>query len=687
MNIISTMTSSNQEAATDTIREFDRAYEVQRPDIEEGNLAHRRYFPINYGKWDPEAVKILMEEMRQPVQIDVSSPRIDTLAGSIINDLPDPTWIPVQGQRSVLTEAVALKYYSDKDISNYDDVLLKVFRNGLIHAGDMVISEEWKDGVPYIRFDPVIHGFIIWDPEWITEDDREADVYYRVGHLNPLKLKNKYGSSCPELEVAIQEWLRDKSRFSDNMADEKRTYNLGRVGNQLQVIEKHFIEEIHTKRLVGRRPSDNFYIPFPINKDREYLQMFAEINEVDWETVEDTPYDDKIEYVTTVVRDLRMCVQEKAKSKIQVKGLSAHHFTAKRWMGRNMGIMRSIADVEDIINKRESLINDQIGKAGGGAKLVNEKLFPDNADWKRWMKNKNRSAYEQRAPLDDIVKNAIISDNPEMNLQYSINQMDRMYEKVLPLVSRVSEAFASMSDSNDSGILFERKFQTNLIANTILNRNIKQFVNNFAESYFYQYQITYSNIPFMKVPSRGGEGPEIVLNQKIGESTFNWVGDTPRCRVVMAENTKSATYQMRWRSIWAEMMDGLSKTVQATGGTTVPYLLLAIKNFFDTIETKEEDKENIKIFDETTMMIARLKLVVEASAAQTKLGQDSLMNAQVDMQLQQIWQQLQTVQGGQQPPVSHMPIESKPVNYNINPQQAEAVPAGATPPAMTGVPV
>ncbi len=684
--------SSREEEASVVIAEFDRTYEAQKPDLDEGFAAHRRYFPIDYGKWDPENVKIMEEEGRHPLQIDIASPRIDTLAGSIVSDLPDPSWIPVRGQRSQLTEAVALKYFSDKDISNYDDVYMKVFIDGLVHAGDLIVTEAWKDGVPYIRFERVIHGFLIWDPYWITDDDRDAEVYYRVAHMNPVRLKNKYGETCPELEQAIEEWRRDRSRVSNNVDKDKQKPELGKVGDELQVIEKHWIEEIHTKRLVGRRTEDNFFMPFPIKKSREYLQAFAQVNGIDWETVEETPYDDKVEYVSTVVRDLRLPVQSKVKGKIQVRGLSAHHFTPRRWMNRNMGIMASIADVEDTINKRESHITDIIGKTTGGAELVNEKAFPDEASFKKYMKNKNRNGYIQRAPLDDIVNDVFIKSNPNVNTAVLQNQVDRMLTQYLPLVSRVSESLTSMSDSNEPGILFERKFQTNMIANTALNRNIRQFLNNVWESYFFQYSITYGNIPFLDVPERGSEKTAIVLNQRVGSEVFNWVGDTPRCRVVVAENMKSQTYQMRWRSIWAESMDVLSKTVQVTGGITIPYLLLSIKNFFGTIEVKEEDKGAVKIMDDMTMMIARLKLVAEASTNQTKIGQDTLTNAQIDMQLQQIWQQLQAVQGQKIQPLQHTElVASRQIQYpnqgsNINPQPAEAVSEGAITPAMTGVP-
>src|SRR5512147_2709224 len=97
--------SSQEQMATTVIQEFDRAYTAQKDDFDRGVKAWRRYFPINHGKWDTEALRILQEEFRHPVQFDISSPKVDTLAGALIADLPDPTWIPVKGDKSLLTEA------------------------------------------------------------------------------------------------------------------------------------------------------------------------------------------------------------------------------------------------------------------------------------------------------------------------------------------------------------------------------------------------------------------------------------------------------------------------------------------------------------------------------------------------------------------------------------------------------
>lgn len=679
--------SSKSEAVQITLQEFDRAVEVQRDDFDRGAKARRRYFPINYGKWDPEALKVLQEEFRQPIQFDISSPRVDTLAGSLISDLPDPTWVPVQGQRGVTTEAIADTYYTDKDLYNYDDAFLRTFRDGLVHASDIIVCEDYKYGVPRIKLEPIMFGYLVWDPYWLTEDDRDAELYFRLAFLNPNKLARKFKNLTDDIEKAAKEYNRDKSGFPIDAAEQQKNRQLGKVGDEFQVIEKHFLEFVSTTRLMGRREGEENFIPFPINKERAYIEAFADANKIDWTTVIEIPYDDKIEYVTTVCRELDICIQEKVKSKIQVNGLSAHHFTARRYAGKNLGIIESIGDVEDTINKRESLITELISKAGGGSTLVNQELFNDPKKWQDWVKNSNKPGHKERVPLDEV-KNIMQHMVPNQSSIAAQDQISRMYTQVLPLVSRVSEALASMSDSKDSGILFERKFQVNMIANTLLNRNIRQFINNVAESYFFQWQITYADYE-QEVMSRDGKS-SIVLNKRRGGMIYNDVRNVPRCRVVIAENTKSQTYQMRWRSVWSEMLTSINPQVAPA------HYILALKNFFETIQTNDEDKVAIKVINEIAMMVSRLNLVAQATGFQAQAQGNTLQSAQIDMQLQQIMQQLQGLQQPP-PPMGHMePQGQQEINYpNETPEQGfsdtvnpptieEASGSMQTSPALTG---
>jgi hypothetical protein len=646
MAYISGITGSNAEESRTIISEFDNALAAQKKDFERGAKAWRRYFPDEYGKWDAEALKVLQEEFRHPVQFDVAGPKVDTLAGSLVADLPDPNWSPVIGQKSMLTESIAETYFLCKDLYNYDDVYLKVFRDGLVHAGDLEIYEDYKYHTPEIAMGRVLYGFLVWEPYWMSDDDRDPEVCYRVAYMNAEKLVRKYKTKTDEILAEIKKYKKDMSNYTSNIAEQQHKLMVGRVGDEFQVVEKHYIEHIQTKRLLGRQEGKQQWIPFPIDKDREYLEAFADMNGIDWTTVIEDTYDDKIHHVSTVVRELQNAVlQSGVKSKIQVNGLPFHHFTAFRHAGKNMGLVETMEGVEDTINKRESLITEMISKASGGSTIVNENLFPDPKDRQNWMKNKNKPGHAQFAPLDDV-KNILQHMSPTADISGATNQLQRMYQQVLPLVSRVSDALSSVTSSTDSGILFERKFQVNMIANTLFNRNMRQFINNVAESFFYQWQITYADKQ-KELVFRDGK-TNLTLNKNIGNTIYNDVRSVPRCRVVITENTKSQTYQMRYRSIWSEMLQSINPQVAPA------HYMLALKNFFDTIQTNDEDKAESKAINEMMMMIARLELVSKATGFQTASQNNTLQGLQIDTQIQQIMSQMNQMIGQQEPPQSHM---------------------------------
>jgi hypothetical protein len=676
MNIMTATTKKSRstvsQQAMTTIYEFDKAYDVQKLDFEAGRKAWRRYFPVDHGKWDPEALKVMEEELRHPVQFDVASPRVDTLAGSLVADLPDPDWVPVYGTKNILSEAVAQSYYTDKDLYNYDDVMLKVFRDGLVHCGDLEIYEDYKYHTPHVAIGRVMYGFLVWEPYWISDDDRDANVCYRVAYMTADKLVKKYKHATDELIREIRDYKKDMSNYPFDIKHEQQELRWGRVGDEFQVIEKHYLEHIKTTRLIGRQEGMSQWIPFPINKERAYLEQFAEANKIDWTTVIEDAYEDKVHYVTTVVRELGNAeIQIGAKSKIQVNGLPFHHFTTSRWAGRNMGIVASLEGVEDTINKRESLITELISKANGGSTLVDKDLFLNPKDRQEWVKKKNKPGHAEFVDLSNS-KNPIlrIADNGYPSAV--VDQINRMYDKVLPIVSRVSDAMASSSDSQDSGILFERKFQVNMIANTLMNRNMRQLINNMAESYFYQWQITYADQE-KELTFRDGK-TTITLNKHENGMIYNDVKSVPRCRIVITESTKSQTYQMRWRSVWAEMLQSINPQVAPA------HYNLALKNMFETLQTKDEDKEAVKVINELTMMISRLQLAAQATGFQAQAQGNTLQSMQIDMQIQQMMSQLNQ-QFQQAPPSGHMeaPAPEQQVQYPEPQQPQNSEQASVTP--------
>jgi hypothetical protein len=683
--IISARSNSAKDICSNVINEFEMAYNYQKvKNLDRLDKAWRRYFPVDFGKWDGLKDQ-MQEEYRSIAQFDIVGPKTDILVGSMIADLPDPSWSPVVGQKTILTEAIAKVFHEDKEIGNFDDTLMKTFRNGAVQCGDVMMCESFESGEPRITIKLLNSRRVIWEPYWETEDDRDASVVFYYQFMTPDKIMKQYSFATDEIKRELENYRKDKSNYPQNDANKETPYYHGRNGDEFMVIDKHYVENIKTTRLVGRAYDSEEFIPFPINKSREYLELFAELNGIDWTTVYEDIYQDKVHKVSTVIRELiKAEVQIDKKSSVQTHGLPIYHFTFFRHEGQDMGIPEAMAGVEDTINKRESLVTELISKANGGSDLVNEKMFNgDQRKFDKWNKNKNKPGHSEPVDLD-AVKNPMYKIAQNQYPSSVVDQIDRMYERVLPIVSRVSDALSSISDPNDSGILFERKYQTNLIANTLSNRAMRQFINNIAEGYFYQFQITYDGYE-KKVGLDGGKS--ITLNRESGGKIYNSVKSIPRCSVVIVENKKSATHQMRWRSVWAEMLQTIDPNVAQ------PYYMMALKNFFETIEMTDNDKEISKAMGELMMVSARLSVVSNITGLQTKIQGDTLQSAQIDMQMQMIFNQIQAQMAAeQQQQVQYQEEATTQINYpqgNINmnqsPIEAESGSTAQIPPAETGV--
>jgi hypothetical protein len=682
VNSIGSRFSSSLDAGIVTISEFDRAFIYQtQTNLDRMNKAWRRYFPVNNGKWDEEALKIMAEEFRQPTQFDITGVKVDTLAGSLIADLPDPTWIPVMGQKSLLTEAIAESWHRDRELCNYDDALLKVFRDGLVQSGDIQICESYDNHTPNISFKRRLPGRIIWDPYWETDDDRDAMVAYIYDYMTPDKIINTYSFASDEIRAELERYRRDKSDYPMDDSQKKNPFHRSKIGDEFQVVEKHYVEHIKTTRLIGRPYDSEEFIPFPINKTKQYLKDFGDYNDIDWETVYEDTYSDKIHKVTTIVRELAKAeIQIEKKSKIQTNGLPFYHFTTLRHAGQDMGIPEAMAGVEDTINKRESLVTELISKANGGSTLSNEKLWAgDKRKHSEWMKKKNKPGHDEMVDLD-AVKTPFINMAQNQFPSAVVDQITRMYDKVMPIVSRVSNALSSVSEGSDSGILFERKFQTNMIANTLMNRGMRQFINNLAEGYFYQWQITYDGYE-QDLSFR--DGRKLTLNKEVSGQVYNSVKSVPRCKVEIAENKKSMTYQMRWRSVWAEMLQSIDPNI------SMSHYMLALNNFFKTIDMNDEDRKQAELIGEMMMVQARLDTISKVTALQTQTQSSTLQSAQIEAQLNMMMSQIAAQQ--QPAPVSHEAQPMRTINYPqgnsqpVNQSPIEAASGGAQiPPAQTG---
>jgi hypothetical protein len=496
---------SDSEQVITIENEFNEAVRAHSLDLQLMYECWDAYFAINDGQWDKKKLLKLRYDDRQAKSFDIIGPKVDTLAGALISELPDIDWIPIEGEKTTLTEAIKDSWYSDKELTNSEYEMMLTIRDGLVHIGWCQIVESTDYGKPVIGIKRLTPGFFIPSAYWIQESERQLKKAFKVGYLTPEEMKSKFETKSDEIDEAIRIIRRQgHEELPSNAYDQRRRF-VGRMADHYKVLQMHYVENVKTTRLVGvkieidqstgEQTGHIRWVPFPVTRDRAKLEHFAAVNQIEWETVEETGYTDTIHKVKTVAPDFdRSLILEDNKSKIQTRGLPFYKFTVSRYNGRNKGIVAALLDPQRTINERESLVTELISKANGGSDIIDDSIFKDAKDRERFVKNANKPGWKHFIDTSQLRPGAQPIYNVGANQYPSqvLDQIDRMYTQVIPLVSRVSDSMSAISQSGKSGILFEREIQVNRIGNLLMDKSIKQMIDGIAEGYYYQWQISYA---------------------------------------------------------------------------------------------------------------------------------------------------------------------------------------------------
>ena len=655
------VSSSSEDKVRKIYREREDARRVMRDSFYRGLESWRYYFAKQGDQWPEKELAMLREEDRVPYQYNILTPKIKTMAGAIIMDLPDIDWIPLEGERTTGTEAIKDSYFADKEITNWEFALIQLVIAGLVHNGwvEMVETKKYHPlgniGLEYIR-----EGSLIPDPYWKTRNDRDLKCAWKNTYFTAAGLAFKYQKTSDKIREAI---LRKKLHGKDTppdrmryMYDEREVFK-GKVGDEYEVIEYMWIEILKKERLVGRRTGETEFIAFPCTEDQAYLQKFGETNNIDWTTVNPEPYDDIISHKTAVAPGLDpTLILHDAKTRVQVKGLPIFHFTTDRYKGEDKGLAETIMDTQTNLNKRINRVTDLISKAGGGSRIMNEMLFTNPTQKEEWRKNSNKAGWNHWADLDSV-KTPMVEVGASQYPGTIFSQIELLFDQLLPVVSGVSDAWSAQSASQESGILFERKVQMNKIGTLIMDKQVKQLLNNIGEAYMYQWPITYGDMP-REISTKGGKG-KIVLNERLPDGSIrNGVDYTPRTRAIVTESLKTPTRQMQDRAIAIEMLRSINPQTNPLSYQNYMEMML------NSMSHREEDMEQYKLDSEIEKATARTALIaqiaqneaatsaaaVQETQAQAMLAQAGIGQPQGEQPMPQVTQPKEQVQAPTEEP-------------------------------------
>jgi hypothetical protein len=668
------MMSENADKATKVRKEAEDAIKSHQSGLRRCNEAWDAYLAVDGKQWKDDKRKVLSDESREARQYDIISAKAQILVGSIISELPDCDFVPIDCAKTTGTEAIKQTYYQDKGLHDHNTVFQETILSGVIHSGWMQMTESNKFFPKRtISLSHCRDGYVIPDPYWKTDNDRECKIIYKIAYLSAEQIARIYKAKGDEIKRAMEDRkMNGAENNPGNVDDQQRQYK-EHVGDEWRVIEKHYLEEINDMRLVGMKQGMESWMPFPLTKDRALLEQYAAENGIDWTSVQEQPYYDCIHKVITITDLAPDLILEDAKSSVQVKGLPFFHFTCIRHNGQDKGIAECLLDIQRTINERESYVTDMIDKASGGSEIWNKGLFRDQTEKDSFRKTKNQHGKTFFADLDDV-RNVKVEVTPAQVHPAVFQQLQFMWKEMMPIIGRVGDAMSAVSASEDSGVLFEKKYQMNRIANVIIDKFARNLVKNVGEAYFYQWQITYKGVE-QKVSTRSGE-EELYLNKRemIGDTpvVINSVEDTPRVQVQIIENQNSSTYQIRRRIEALEIIKILAETGD--------YLRLneAYKQYFESLDVSDTKKGQYDKISQMEDMKVQLQFMSEVTdlAAKTKNGE--VMIAQAQQFLDQQAMQKQQMGGGVEQSI--VPQEALPKQGGMPPQQSIAPPPQAPAP-------
>jgi hypothetical protein len=632
--------------------EFQKALDHFEEDRERENLNWRLYSGLNNGQWPAEAVSKLMSEGRNVGSYNIIRGKIDTLAGSYLKNYFDVDFASTEGKYNDLTAVLKTLYLSDKEMLDWDQSYLQFVIDFLIFGGteELVVSQRYSS-FGNLGFERIMPGHVVFDPDWLTLSGWDLKKCWKISYMTADELKANYNTKSDMIDSEILMLLNsgktyDSSNFDYTGIPEKDLNQI--YGSKHRVIEEHYIEA-QTKKIelafqLNPETNSKDLIELPNLPDEQKREWIA-LNNV---SMSDGVIKDKKQFNVYKIRTccptlLHENFLEEGEPIIQVGRLPIFHTSAARMNGTDSGIVDLLKDVQQTINKRESLLDHMIASSASGAAGVDPQIVGNdvskmedisenwaNPSFKFWTQAGEIAS--GRRHVEELPRTQFPSD--------IVNELTRMYE-VMDKLSKVGAAQEGRSEGSEdrAGSIYARKVQQAEISATVMLKNLEFHWNQKGEAYMLAAKTLYSDVPReFKV---AGTNDTIVINQETQEPNgqqkkLNDIGQLPRHKVIVTLSPGGTTYREVDRSINAELLNAIPQEHPLSRAKIVANVVKTLPN--TTSERAELERSSA------------LEMVLAEEQVKTQIINMKFQQAQMQMQMQQMMNPQPQAQPGQEGP-------------------------------------
>lgn len=484
----------------------------------------RMYWGIDadkgFGQWPPEVAAQMVLQGRQVATYNLCRPTVDNVAGSLCKSPFNFDFSPVDSEVNSLTYRIKDLQYQEQELLDWKSQELELYVGGLTYQAswEMYLTDEYaKRGTcqKNIGFRTLLPGTIKYDPYWKSARSKDCRKAWKDSWLTPLQMLEYFGKKNKKIWKDIVKAVAFKSggkeelerlcELQDAIGDEYG-YNTGVIpymenediwGSQYKVI--FFYEMVDTPRkfeFVITQEGEHVEIPSEIeNPDEKLMWLRENIPMWDDEMLmsvfvgEET---ERIQYVSAICPGLAhgmlLC---SGPTEIQCGRLQFFPWSAYRVNGEFGGLIDAIKDMQQSINYLESMLTYKLQiEGGGGAQFVEPGIFLNDAEYQRWVKERNNPQAVFRLKTNSLLRYPNGPSRPVVMSPYPAEAMNRLAHIVDTMwgkISKVAPAARGETESaGESGYLFRLKQIQSDIELYTVHESLRNFWNEIGEAYLYQ---------------------------------------------------------------------------------------------------------------------------------------------------------------------------------------------------------
>lgn len=594
---------------------------------------------IGLGQWSPQAAAYMIALRRQILTYNFCKPIVDTLAGSLMQMAFDPEWYPVNSEINSLTEAIKKAAYVDKEVCDWNVAYKDLVDGGLIFesVAKIVINDEF-DPLGNIGLETCLPGSVIPLPMWRTSRSKDCKKCWHEQWLMADTIVDTWKEKALLLAADAETIKRFGAQYGPHggvtpfwtASSDTNTW-----GDAHRIISEYSIEPRKVTRVSVLTDNGEIFVPPSIKKTEEIIDYLnSQLGQDGWDPnyVLETPSKENVCVVRRICPSISWSsLIEFGESEIRTGRLPFLWWSASRINGEPHGIIDSVKDTQSNINYLNSLITHKMQvEGGGGSQFIDRSKFANDDEFDRYRTSRNDPT-ETFEVIDNALDNGRLPATPTQNSQFpkeAYEHLNHLIATVLPKISKVTPASMGETENpNQSGYLYKlMKTQTDVQSYTIYF-SLRQFWNEFYESYLLQVPYTYGNEMIQRTFNSPGIDEPVILNERVtlpdgrtGIKNDVRLLHNIRLKVIVSEGQQSVTKNLEDLQIIGDY----SKQIPKEKAAYIHYLINAQSQKIDSLS--EEDKQALQIIGEKELELAMLSL--ESNALQAKLN-----NYQLQQQL------------------------------------------------------